>query len=51
MNPAHYLGNEDTMMEDDHEGADASDIHDVSFASNDSTLVDEGKFIQLIILI
>jgi hypothetical protein len=51
MHTAHYLEDEDTMMEDDPEGADASDIHDVSFESNDSTLVDvsqtKGIFIQL----
>lgn len=49
MNPAQYLEDENTMMEE--EGADASDIHDVSFESNDSTLVDvsqtKGIFIQL----
>jgi hypothetical protein len=47
MYPVHYLEDEDTLMKDESEGADASDIHDVSFQSNDSTLVDEGKFIEL----
>ena len=47
MHPAHYLEDEDTLMEDESDGADVSDIHDVSFQSNDSTLVGEGKLIQL----
>ena len=45
------MEDEDTLMEDESDGADVSDIHDVSFQSNDSTLVDvsqtNGTFIQL----
>ena len=51
MHPAHYLEDEDTLMGNESDGADVSDIHDVSFQSNDSTLVDvsqtRGTFIQL----
>ena len=34
-------------MENESDGADASDIRDVSFQSNDSTRIDKGTFIQL----
>ena len=51
MHTVQYLENEDTMMEDDHKGAGASDIHEVSFETNDSTLIDEGEFIQFIVII